>query len=148
FSDVWDVNGIVPPATTVKWGKTDYAANDYIVPPADHCLPANSPGHNIKMVVSIAQITDGVSSTILAGEKSFSPKYGNMGSWYFDEPFLFGDIGGTSRGNPNMYTDLTVDADPNLLTGGFVLNGAAGEESTHGGNWGSPYSNVVPFGFA
>ncbi len=136
-----------PPAATATWGKLDYAANNLVVQDGDHCLPAFSAGHQRNMVYTIAMISDGTSNTILTGEKAYSPKYGAQGSWYWDEPFIFGDNGGTARSNNGMYTDTACDANPTLIAS-FSLSGSAGTESLTGGNWGSPYSSAVPFGFA
>jgi prepilin-type N-terminal cleavage/methylation domain-containing protein len=153
LANVWDDHGVVPAASVATWGRTDYATNGYIVQAADHCLPAGSAGHQTRTVTTVAQIRDGTSNTILAGEKSYSPKYGNMGSWYFDEPFIFGDIGGTTRGLPYMYTDVQCDQSGKRITapdGGnaFSLNGSSGTEDSHGGCWGSPFSSGVPFAMA
>ncbi len=138
-------NSFFPPASTATWGKLDYAANNLIVQDGDHCLPAWSAGHQRNMVYTIAMISDGTSNTILLGEKSYSPKYGAQGSWYWDEPFIFGDIQGATRSSNGMYTDAACDANPALIA---TFNLSGGEESLTGGNWGSPFSSVVPFAFA
>jgi prepilin-type processing-associated H-X9-DG protein len=67
------------------WGKTDYAANAYVVPDRPRVLRMSS-------------ISDGTSQTILAGEKAMSPKNYDSGTWYWDEPFFVGGSGGTKRG--------------------------------------------------
>ena len=66
------------------WGKADYAANALVVP-------------NRPKVVRIADITDGTSNTLLAGEKSLDPKNYLSGTWCFDEPFFSGGSAGTAR---------------------------------------------------
>ena len=66
------------------WGKTDYAANLYVIP-------------NRPMVLSIASITDGTSHTVLIGEKAMNPLNYTTGTWYWDEPFFTGGSGGTQR---------------------------------------------------
>ncbi len=74
------------------WGKTDYAANDFVV--------ANRP-----RVVRIAEIFDGTSHTLLAGEKSIDPKNYLPGTWYFDEPFFTGGSAGTARSGKKVLPD-------------------------------------------
>jgi prepilin-type N-terminal cleavage/methylation domain-containing protein len=153
LSNVYDTTGLLPPASVAKWGRTDYAASDYIVPYADHCLPAWSAGHQTNMVVGIAQITDGTSNTIMVGEKSYCPTAGAQGSWYFDEPYIFGDAWGTIRGAHYIYSDTQVNANPALLSGPPagtppLVDSGAGAEALHPGTWGSPYTGVVPFAFA
>ena len=75
------------------WGKTDYAANALVVP-------------NRPKVVRIADITDGTSNTLLAGEKSLDPKNYLPGTWYFDEPFFSGGSAGTARSGTKVLHDV------------------------------------------
>jgi prepilin-type processing-associated H-X9-DG protein len=75
-----------------KWGKTDYAANGWVVPNRpEPCLGMNS-------------ITDGASHTILVGEKAMDTNYETT-SWYWDEPFFLGGSGGTSRNGTAILRD-------------------------------------------
>lgn len=69
-----------------RWGKTDYAGNSLLMPR----LPADPEGRNERL----ASITDGLSNTILAGEKAFDPSVHTAKSWYWDEPFFVGGAGG------------------------------------------------------
>lgn len=97
------------------WGKTDYAANALVCPPRPVCM-------------SMAQFTDGLSNTILAGEKSMDPKNYQTGTWYWDEPFFLGGAGGTERSKP------------------FVLRDAPGVQFLF--NWGSAHDSGAQFLFA
>ncbi len=74
------------------WGKTDYAVN----------LEAFD---NRPLCYSTARITDGLSNTILVGEKAFDPSVETAHSWYWDEPFFLGGSKGTSRGGLAIVPD-------------------------------------------
>jgi hypothetical protein len=67
-----------------RWGKTDYAANGWVIGDRPRCL-------------RFADITDGLSNTILIGEKSLSVRAIEEPTWYWDEPFFTGGSGGTYR---------------------------------------------------
>jgi prepilin-type N-terminal cleavage/methylation domain-containing protein len=73
------------------WGRTDYGANI-------DCF-ANRP-----VCRSMGSITDGLSSTILVGEKAYDPDCERL-SWYWDEPFFLGGSKGTSRIAPFLVRD-------------------------------------------
>jgi prepilin-type N-terminal cleavage/methylation domain-containing protein/prepilin-type processing-associated H-X9-DG protein len=77
-----------------SWGKTDYAVNALACPNRPVCL-------------SLAQFTDGTSSTILVGEKAMDPKNYQTGTWYWDEPFFLGGAGGTERSQPAILRDAS-----------------------------------------
>ncbi len=100
------------------WGKTDYAANAWVVPMRPQpCL-------------RMANIPDGTSHTFLAGEKAMDPDYYSTGSWYWDEPFFLGGSDSTSRKGNGLLRDRRGD---------FL---AARE------NWGSPHVAGAQFVFA
>lgn len=67
------------------WGKTDYAANLLAFFNRPECR-------------AMASFADGLSSTILVGEKAFDPTVEQRQSWYWDEPFFLGGSKGTARG--------------------------------------------------
>ncbi len=103
------------------WGKTDYAANAFLVPNRPDCL-------------RIADVLDGTSNTVLAGEKALSPKQYNTGTWYWDEPFFVGGSGGTQRGfgtQPGEGTTLVRDSPDMGLSYRY--------------NWGSPHPGGALF---
>jgi prepilin-type N-terminal cleavage/methylation domain-containing protein len=72
-------------------GRTDYAVNLVAF--------ANRP-----TVYSTAKFTDGLSSTIFAGEKAFDI-VAQADSWYWDEPVYLGGSKGTSRGDIGLVRD-------------------------------------------
>jgi prepilin-type processing-associated H-X9-DG protein/prepilin-type N-terminal cleavage/methylation domain-containing protein len=67
-----------------RWGKTDYAANGLVI--------ANRP-----RTALLADLVNGASNTILAGEKALDPQLRQSQTWYWDEPFFSGGSQGTSR---------------------------------------------------
>ncbi len=73
------------------WGRTDYGANI-------ECF-ANRP-----VCRTMTSISDGLSTTILVGEKAYDPDQERQ-SWYWDEPFFLGGSKGTSRKAPFLVRD-------------------------------------------
>ena len=71
------------------WSRTfDYACNLLAFADRPTCYPAN-------------HFVDGLSNTILVGEKSYDRNVQSL-SWYFDESFFLGGSKGTSRGAPAL----------------------------------------------
>jgi prepilin-type N-terminal cleavage/methylation domain-containing protein/prepilin-type processing-associated H-X9-DG protein len=95
------------------WPRIDYGANLFAMPNRPACT-------------SIYQFTDGLSQTILVGEKAYDVNVQGA-SWYFDEPFFLGGSKGTGR----CATALSRDAS------GINFRD----------NWGSPHSAGVNFLF-
>lgn len=118
------------------WGHTDYAANDQIIVPGD-AAPS--------FTMSLTQIKDGSSNTILAGEKAMDIRAWPTGGWYWDEPIFLGGAGGTARCGLGLYRDGnlgTLAAGPGVGAWPDNPNQYCG-----GGNWGSPSPDGVQFLF-
>jgi prepilin-type N-terminal cleavage/methylation domain-containing protein len=124
-----------PPANYVNaWGHSDYAANDQIIYPGDGA---------IGQVVTLSQIKDGASNTLLVGEKALDVRAIPTGSWYWDEPIILGGTGGLARCGLGLYRDGNLGA---LVSGPGV--GAWPDNANQfcgGGNWGSPWATGVQF---
>ena len=98
------------------WGKIDYAANAAVI--------SNRP-----VVLSFAAISDGLSQTILVGEKAMDRSLYSTGTWFWDEPFFVGGSGGTMRGENDVLRDAPM--------------GLAFRQ-----NWGSAHTSGAQFLFA
>jgi prepilin-type N-terminal cleavage/methylation domain-containing protein/prepilin-type processing-associated H-X9-DG protein len=79
------------------WGKADYAGNAFVIP--------GQADFQVKRNVPFAEIRDGLSQTILAGEKAFDPSVQTAVSWYWDEPFFLGGSAGTNRKGLGLVKD-------------------------------------------
>ena len=119
------------------WGHTDYAANDQIVFPGDGANGAT---------MTLTQIKDGTSNTILAGEKAMDVRMIASGTWYWDEPIVLGGTGGTARCGLGLFRDGNIGAGvcPGPGVGSWPDNA---NQFCGGGNWGSPSSGGVQFMF-
>lgn len=89
------------------WGKTDYAANHRLVPfRIDYS--AGQPSIPLKLSCKkLADILDGASQTVVAGEKAMDPAYYQTGSWFWDEPFFLGGSDSTARKGSRVIRDAT-----------------------------------------
>jgi prepilin-type N-terminal cleavage/methylation domain-containing protein len=124
---------IYDPAGIPLWARTDYAANDQVIVPGWFSRAGRS--------LRWADITDGQSNVILAGEKAIDLDAAAVGSWFWDEPILLGGSGGTARCGGRLYRDahglrcaVAGPGDP------YQDGGSCG-----GGNWGSPDDAGVHF---
>jgi prepilin-type N-terminal cleavage/methylation domain-containing protein len=111
-----------------EWGKTDYAANSYIFENRPYCN-------------SMSMIVDGLSKTILVGEKAFNPNVETPTSWYWDEPFFIGGSKGTTRDGFGLLRDGP---------GRWLQNGVwvgQWENNPYKENWGSAHVGGVQFVF-
>jgi prepilin-type processing-associated H-X9-DG protein/prepilin-type N-terminal cleavage/methylation domain-containing protein len=79
-----------------KWCNTDYAGNARLIP--------GLPGEPVKRCERLANILDGLSNTILVGEKSWDPSHA-PNAWYYDEPYFLGGSHGTARYGPELMRD-------------------------------------------
>jgi prepilin-type N-terminal cleavage/methylation domain-containing protein len=100
------------------WGKTDYAVNLHAFSNRPTCRNAS-------------YFTDGLSTTIVVGEKAFDPKVEQTQSWYWDEPFFLGGSKGSSRDGLALLRDSS---------GSYLLN-------PYKNNWGSAHPEGVEFLF-
>jgi type II secretory pathway pseudopilin PulG len=91
------------------WAKTDYAANLLLI-------------RNRPEAVDSSVVTDGLSNTILVGEKSYDTIVHQPTTWYWDEPLFSGGSKGTAR-----LGDLLVPD---------------GDRYLYKENWGSPHKSV------
>ena len=80
--------------------RSDYAANDQVF--------KTTYGSNWGKVSRPSTLTDGLSNTILFGEKAMSPLAYNEGSWHWDEPIIMGGTAGTGRCGDGIYPDARL----------------------------------------
>ena len=95
------------------WARTDYGVNLGAFDNRPHCYGTN-------------RFTDGLSNTILIGERAYDMTV-QRDNWYFDESFFIGGSKGTSRGAPGLSRD--------------------GPGINYKDNWGSAHSSGVYFLF-
>ncbi len=76
----------------ILWAKTDYAGNRFAFP-------------DRPFQVRWADMTDGTSTTLLAGEKSLDPRAYATGSWYWDEPYFLGGTDSHARRGLALFPD-------------------------------------------
>ncbi|HEX4612963.1 MAG TPA: DUF1559 domain-containing protein [Urbifossiella sp.] len=74
------------------WPKVDYAGNRFAFP-------------DRPFQVRLADMTDGTSNTLLAGEKSMDPRAYTSGSWYWDEPYFLGGTDSHARRGLALWPD-------------------------------------------
>ncbi|HZZ79839.1 MAG TPA: DUF1559 domain-containing protein [Gemmataceae bacterium] len=94
-----------------SWGRTDYGVNLNAFDNRPLCHGINS-------------FTDGMSNTILVGEKAYDVTV-QAPSWYYDEGYFVGGSKGTARGAPGLSPD--------------------GPGINYKDNWGSPHTVGVLF---
>jgi len=97
----------------LSWTKTDFVGNGFVIQPGPKAI-------------RISSISDGLSSTLLIGEKSYDRKTQVSSSWYWDEPVFSGGSQGTVR------------------TGRFLL--ADGIDNHQENQWGVAHGSAAVFG--
>ena len=124
--------------TLNPWGKTDYAANGDIArtPPLGVAFASNS------KLVSVTEIGDGASNTILVGEKSLDPDAYNTGGWANDEPYVLGGTSSLTR----PYVLGGTSLPPGTVS--LLLQDKSGLGSAALLNWGSAHTGVSQFVYA
>ncbi len=95
------------------WGRTDYGVNLKAFDNRPTCWPTS-------------RFTDGLSNTVLVGEKAYDASV-QLPSWYYDEGFFVGGSKGTARDAPGLNRD-----GPNI---------------NYKDNWGSAHAEGVNFLF-
>lgn len=96
------------------WSKTDYVCNLQAFDNRPYCPP-------------MSFFTDGLSNTVLIGEKAFDPLVQLQTNWYWDESIFIGGSKGTSRGGLGILPDR-----PGI---------------PYRENWGSAHSSGAQFAF-
>lgn len=74
------------------WAQTDYCANAKVMT-------------NLPRVHSLAAISDGLSQTLIVGEKAYDRQVHGATSWYWDEPIFSGGAKGTARAGLTIIPD-------------------------------------------
>ncbi len=87
-------------------------------------------------------ITDGTSHTIFFGEKAMSQQAYQVGSQYWDEPYILGGNGGVGRCGDEFYSDQQLGQFPERVNG---AGWSQGHDSCGGGNWGAPSAGGPQF---
>jgi prepilin-type processing-associated H-X9-DG protein len=121
----------VTPATN-PWGKTDYAANGSISGSGSASGVIRARGAT-GAAMTLAELNDGTSSTLLVGEKSLDLQRYATGGWLCDEPFFLGGHRGTARDHLFMTPGETIAQDA------IQVNPRI---------WGSPHPGGAQFVFA
>jgi prepilin-type N-terminal cleavage/methylation domain-containing protein/prepilin-type processing-associated H-X9-DG protein len=119
------------------WCKTDYAGNWLVLInrwPAGLAPVAGPP-------LSLTQVVDGASNTILLGEKAMDPQRYNLGSWYFDEPIFVGGACGTGRSGTAVITDSLAGA-----TGAYPNNWGSAHDAGAQVAYADGSVRLLPFG--
>lgn len=107
------------------WATTDYAANWYLIP---NRYRADAGEPVVSAALTDHDVKDGLSNTVLIGEKSMDPQNYATGGWFFNEPIFSGGSCGTAR------------------SGTLVLRDE--KDVAHPFNWGARHPTGAQFTFA
>jgi len=91
------------------WARTDYAGN-YLL------FPSRPASNGPAACLNFGNVGDGLTTTVMLGEKAMNPQDPATGTWYWDEPYFLGGSGGTTRGfgtKPGEGTQIVRD-DPKM----------------------------------
>jgi len=129
---------------------TDYALNCQVNSPNNSNLPWLTNGCDKNAVdnrVSIQNIVDGSSNTILLGEKALRPgKYADADASDWDESIVQGGWGGTGRrGNSANTSDAAGQATFNMVSDAQLLTSNNTCPLCHNDHFGAPWSSGVHF---
>ncbi len=150
------------------WTRTDYAANDHVIVPGWNVDGCQCYGK----AQSEVAIRDGLTNTMMVGEKAIVRQLIANGDWAWDEPLMLGGTGGTARCSSQLISDDKLAAIYNEAGGQAAINtlvgptdevqDANGNGTAHqlpfpekgpftryppclGGSWGGPDPSAVLF---
>jgi prepilin-type processing-associated H-X9-DG protein len=109
------------PAAAGPWGKSDFAGNGLVLPQRGAAL------------LRIASIGNGLSHTVLMGEKALDPQAYESGGWHWDAPVFAGGPAHSRTGTRVLRDQI----DPERSPAGAFANA-----------WGSPHAGGAHFLFA
>jgi prepilin-type N-terminal cleavage/methylation domain-containing protein len=106
--------------------RVDYAANELVF---------HTTYSGWGKVMRHGGIIDGTSNVIFIGEKAMARSAYQVGSQYWDEPYILGGNGGVGRCGDELYSDQQLSQFPERVSG---AGWSEGSDSCGGGNWGTP----------
>jgi hypothetical protein len=111
------------------WSTTDYAGNGYLL--INRWDAGGVPVAGLPLATR--DVKDGMSNTILVGEKAMDRRSFDTGGWYWNEPVFSGGSGGTDRWGTALLEDGIDIAD--------------GINTRFAPNWGSAHFGAAMFVF-
>jgi prepilin-type N-terminal cleavage/methylation domain-containing protein/prepilin-type processing-associated H-X9-DG protein len=130
------------------WAVTDFGGNWYVI--INRWPAGGAPLAGLPLTVS--DISDGLSNTILIGEKAMDPRAYNTGGWYFNEPIFSGGSAGTARQGTAIIRDKQGNAfpwnwgSPHAAGGQFVFCDGSVRTLRFGMDGGIVYALMTPAG--
>ena len=123
------------------WTRTDYAANDHVIVPGWNVDGCNCYG----VVMGASDIKDGLSNTIMAGEKAAVPQLIASGSWAWDEPIMLGGAGGTARCSSTLISDAQLGIIYQNLGGQAAIDALIGPTDFWAATANGGTAHLLPF---